>query len=104
MNEWFTSEDFLRLVLPLKDRRVIFTQYLVYDDGKEQKVFTHQSKATLLKEIRGSSKHPSLTITSMESDNGKSIAEVIKQRSNNSDHEAAIIWNEFAQWCVKQVR
>ncbi len=104
MNEWFTSEDFLRLVLPLKDRRVIFTQYLVYDNGKEQKVFTHQSKATLLKEIRGSSKHPSLTITSMESDNGKSIAEVIKQRSNNSDHEAAIIWNEFAQWYVIQVR
>lgn len=98
MNEWFTAEDFLRLVLPLEDRRAIFTQYLVYDDGNTQKVFTHQSKATLLREIRGTAKHPSHTVISMDKDKGKSIAEVIEYRSHDSDHDAAIVWNEFAQW------
>ncbi len=38
------------------------------------------------------------TVISMDKDKGKSIAEVIEHRANNADHDAAIVWNEFAQW------
>lgn len=103
INEWFTPDDFLHLVGPLKDKRAIFTQYLVYDDGKTQKIFTRQTKATLLDEIRGSSKHPSHTVTSIDADKGRSIAEVTASSDHQSDHAVAVIWNDFLDWFKLQV-
>jgi non-canonical purine NTP pyrophosphatase (RdgB/HAM1 family) len=101
INKWFTAEDFLRLVLPLKDRRAALTQYLVYADGHEQKVFTKQTEGTLLKEIRGVSPYPSFQIITLAGDNGLSIAEAYDHATDKSKRQAAHIWYDFAEWFSK---
>lgn len=104
MNEWFTPDDFLRLVLPLEDRRAILTQYLVYTDGVTKKVFKSTSEGTLLTEIRGKSHHPSHTVMTMKGDEGLSIAEVheLQNQQNRIKRKPAIIWHDFAKWYQKQ--
>jgi inosine/xanthosine triphosphate pyrophosphatase family protein len=102
INEWFTPDDFLRLVLPLADRKAILTQYLVYDDGQEQKVFSKQTEGELLKEIRGTSKHPSHTVITLTGDNGLSIAEAYDQATDKSTRKSAQIWQDFADWFSKR--
>jgi non-canonical purine NTP pyrophosphatase (RdgB/HAM1 family) len=98
INEWFTPEDFLRLILPLADRKAVLTQYLVYDDGHEQKIFTHQTEGELLKEIRGNSKYPNYTVITLAGDNGLSIAEAYDLATDKSTRETAQIWQDFANW------
>lgn len=98
INKWLTPEDFLRLTSSLTDRRVVLTQYIVYQKKDEQKVFTAQSKGELLKEIRGTSVHPNHTLITMEGDNGLSIAEVYKSGADTSNRIVAKLWSEFAQW------
>lgn len=98
INEWFTPEDFLRLVLPLENRKVVMTQYLVYDDGQSQKIFTRQIEGELLKEIRGHSKHSSHTVIAFNGDNGLSIAEAYEKTADKSTRKSAQIWQDFAQW------
>ena len=105
INAWFTPEDFLRLTLPLEDRRVTLTQYLVYADGKQQKVFSRHIPGTLLKEIRGTSEFPNHTITSLEGDNGLSIAEVTANPNHDhSTRRSAEIWHDFLAWYVDTIK
>jgi non-canonical purine NTP pyrophosphatase (RdgB/HAM1 family) len=98
INHWFTPEDFLRLVMPLKDRAVTMTQYLVYCDGSDTKVICQKTHGTLLKEIRGTSPHPSHTVIALETDNGLSIAEAYAQAADKSSRATAKIWKDFAEW------
>ncbi|CAN5611646.1 XTP/dITP diphosphatase [soil metagenome] len=98
MNEWFTPEDFLRLTLPLENREVTLTQYLVYIDGRQQKVLTQQTKGVLLKEIRGTSAHPSHTIITIDGDYGLSIAEAYDRVEDKSSRRSAQIWHDFVNW------
>lgn len=102
INEWFTPEDFLRLTQPLKDRRVMLTQYLVFTDGTQPKIFTRQTEGALLPEVRGSSPHPSHTIMTLPGDNGLSIAEAYSQVTDKSTRRLARIWHEFAEWYSKK--
>lgn len=101
INEWFSPKDFLRLVLPLVDRKVVLTQYLVYQDRYDQKVFMWQTEGQLLKEIRGISEHPSHTIITLSGDNGLSIAEAFDQATDKSTRQSAKIWQDFAMWFKK---
>jgi non-canonical purine NTP pyrophosphatase (RdgB/HAM1 family) len=98
LNTWFKPEDFLRLTLPLTDRRIILTQILVYTDSRQQKIFTMHTEGELIKEIRGSSEHASHTITAMPGDNGLTIAEAYNQGVDRSQRQSAQIWHEFARW------
>jgi inosine/xanthosine triphosphate pyrophosphatase family protein len=98
INKWFTSEDFLRLVLPLEDRKVVLTQHLIYSDNQEQKVFIKQTEGMPLKEIRGVSKYPSFQIITLAGDNGLSIAEAYDKATNKSTRKSARVWHDFAEW------
>jgi inosine/xanthosine triphosphate pyrophosphatase family protein len=98
LNTWFKPEDFLRLTLPLADRRIILTQILVYTDSQQQKVFTMRTEGKLIKEVRGSSEHASHTITTMPGDNGLTIAEAYNKGVDRSQRQSAQIWHEFARW------
>jgi inosine/xanthosine triphosphate pyrophosphatase family protein len=102
INEWFRSEDFLRLVLPLEDRGVTLTQYLVYIDGSGPKVFTRQTVGTLLKETRGTSKHPSHTVITLSGDDGLSIAEAFERTSDKSTRRSALVWHDFVAWYLEK--
>jgi non-canonical purine NTP pyrophosphatase (RdgB/HAM1 family) len=101
MNHWFTPDDFLRLVMPLKDRRAILTQYLVFQDNTGPKVFTRTTEGVLLTEIRGISKIISDTIITLVGDNGLSIAEVYERSRNKSTRKSAMVWHDFVEWFSK---
>jgi inosine/xanthosine triphosphate pyrophosphatase family protein len=104
VNKWFTPDDFLRLTLPLKDRRVIQTSWLVFDDGRKQKVFHSEIPGTLLKEIRGKSVHPSNTVISLEGDKGLSQAEVFAQTVDQSERQYAKNWHDLCAWLTSNAR
>jgi non-canonical purine NTP pyrophosphatase (RdgB/HAM1 family) len=98
MNEWFTPDDFIRLVKPLENKKVTLTQYLIYADNSQQKVFKKDSTGKLLTQIQGHSIHPSHTIISMDGDDGLSIAEVFEKSDKNTVRAAELIWHDFAEW------
>jgi non-canonical purine NTP pyrophosphatase (RdgB/HAM1 family) len=96
INTWFSAEDWLRLTLPLDDRRIILRQILVYQDDSEQKLFTVDVEGTMLKEIRGESPYPSLMITSFDNSNDS----VARQKGNGEAYTGhrRTAWHDFADW------
>lgn len=102
INYWFNPEDFLRLMDGLKDRKIILRQYLAYTDGNVTEVFKNDIPGQTISEARGKSERsPNMTVTVLDSDNGKTIAEVFEQG------EEAIIaryknepdaWHGFVEW------
>lgn len=103
INAWFSPEDFLRLTLPLVDRRVTLTSYLVYTDASEQKIFKLELRGTLLKEIRGEDKkQPNHTVIALDSDNGQSVAEAYHKAVSKSGREYAQVWHDFIGWYNKR--
>ncbi len=101
INTWFSPEDFLHLTQSLKNRRAIYTQYLVYNNGEEHKVFKSEHNGTLLKEIKGSSPHASHMIIAMDGENGLSIAEIHNKNVDRSKRDMSEAWHEFAKWFSK---
>ena len=105
INYWFKAEDFLRLMHGIEDRRVILRQYLAYCDGKTTQVFSNELPGKMLNEARGASeKSPNMAVIVLDSDNGRSIAEVFEQ-----GQEAVIaryknrrdVWHVFVEWYTK---
>jgi len=100
MNEWFSSEDWLRLTASLKDRRVILQQIVVYQDANGQRAFSVDISGILLYEIRGISPYPHATIMSF--DGGKhSNAEYHEKGESASQHHHNV-WRDFAEWYAKE--
>ena len=102
INYWFTSDDFLRLMSGVEDRRVIVHQYLAYTDGNITEVFKNDIQGQIIDEARGKSdKSPNMTVTVLDSDNGKTIAEVFElgeeavadRYKNRPD-----AWHGFIEW------
>ena len=80
INYWFTPDDFLRLMKGVEDRKIILHQYLAYTDGSVTEVFKNDIPGQIIDESRGKSeKSPNVTVTVLDSDNGKTIAEVFEQ-------------------------
>ncbi len=102
MNHWLSSQDFLRLTLPLKNRQVFLIKYLVYYDGKTAKIFEHTSEGKLLTELKGSSTQPCHEIIAMDGDDGLSVAQVYQQGVTLSDRPSSKIWHDFAKWFIAQ--
>ena len=96
VNEWFTPDDFLRLTLPLRDRRIILQQVLVYQDEHEQKLFSKEIEATLLKDVRGVSQYPHLSIISF--DGGVHGAAEDNNHGYKSLFEQTTPWHELCDW------
>jgi XTP/dITP diphosphohydrolase len=98
VNHTFTAEDWLRLTLPLTDRRIILRQAVVYQDKGQQQLFRLDVEALLLKDIRGICEFPHASLVSF--DGGKtSAAEHISQaRSALGDSEHQTSWHDFCEW------
>lgn len=105
INYWFTPEDFLRLMNGIKDRHITLHQYLAYTDGNVTEIFENDIHGKIISEARGSSeKSPNMTVTVLDSDNGKTIAEVFEQ-----GREAVVArykkrpdaWHGFVDWYKK---
>jgi inosine/xanthosine triphosphate pyrophosphatase family protein len=100
LNDWFTTDDWLRLTSSLTDRRVIKRQVVVYQDVHMQKLFALDTPALLLTEPRGESPYTYSTIISY--DGGKtSSAEHHEQGKSATEHIYGP-WHEFAAWYIQE--
>lgn len=102
INKWFQPEDFIKLMDGKKDRQIILHQYLAYYDGKILKTFKNDIYGKIINKPRGKNdRSPNMTVTELDHDNGKTIAEVFEQGV-----EAVVAryltrrdaWHEFAEW------
>lgn len=105
MNEWFTAQDFLRLMDGVKDRTIILYQYLAYCDGRTLQVFHNDIHGHITDKPQGkSNQSPATTVIALDYDNGKTIAEVFEQDINTvmeryRDH-APDAWHELINWYI----
>jgi inosine/xanthosine triphosphate pyrophosphatase family protein len=96
VDHWLNEEDWLRLTLPLKDRRIILRQIVVYQDSEAQQTFTYDIEGLLLTEIRGKSPFPHSCITSF--DGGKTSVGEFHERNEPAAQSLRHVWHDFAEW------
>ena len=102
INYWFTPEDFLRLMKGVENRKIILHQFLAYTDGGVTEVFKNDISGQIINEARGKSeKTSSMTVIALDSDNGKTLAEVFEQGEDAliaryKDRPDA--WHGFVEW------
>ena len=102
INSWFKSDDFLRLMEGIEDRTIILHQMLAYYDGDTMKVFKNDIKGKVIDKPRGKNeKSPNMTVTELDNDNGKTIAEVFEQGEKAVAERYLTLpdaWHLFAEW------
>lgn len=96
INTWFTAQDWLRLTRDLDDRTIILRQIAVYQDADQQKVFTCDIDGVMLREIRGTSKHPHNTITSF--DGGHQSDAELHALGKSGANDRKTVWHEVSAW------
>ncbi len=102
LNYWFKPEDFLRLMNGIEDRSVYIHQYLAYYDGREILIFQNDIPGVILTKQQGeNTKSPCMTVVALDSDNGKTIAEVFAQGADavaERYKNRPDAWHELVKW------
>lgn len=98
VNHWLNPEDLLRLMDGITDRRLLFTQILVYQDESQQRLFKKETLGTTLHEARGKSGATTQKIVSFEKDGKTSIAERLDNGNYFSGSDTLQVWHDFAKW------
>lgn len=98
VNHWFTAHNFLDLTHNLEDKTTILTQTIVFMDENGSKVFSTDTRGTILPEARGGGHEAWAQVTTMEGDNGKTVAEMYLQDGDHYERSPAKIWHDFAKW------
>lgn len=96
INDWFSTDDFLRLMQGHQNRAVVLEEVIAYIDNNQTKVFTHRTPGTILHHATEGDGATSDRIISLSSD-GLSIA----QQKNNQDFASQRqhpLWSQFGQW------
>jgi XTP/dITP diphosphohydrolase len=96
INQWFTSDDWLRLTKSLTDRRIILHQVVVYQDADGSQVFVKDLMGTLQTKSRGISPYAHATITSL--DGGKTTTAEWHERGESASGDLQNPWHDFAKW------
>lgn len=96
--EWFTIEDILALMEHKQDRTIILRDTIVYTDGSQEKIFTHDTIGSILKEPKGEPRGPFITQLVTLRKDGKSLAE---DTTTGFSTQEAILWDEFGEWLKK---
>ena len=96
MNMWFTPQDWLNLTRDLEDRDIILRQIAVYQDEREQVLFSVDIKGTMLKEARGESKYSHNTFVSF--DGGKHTEAEAHANGQSAAIGGHTAWHELAAW------
>jgi XTP/dITP diphosphohydrolase len=95
MNDWFTTEDWLRLTDKLDDRRITLRQIVVYQDADQQLVFSADIAGTLLHEARGTSPYPHSSLVTFD---GKQTNAEYHEKGESAAAHYPNPWHKFAQW------
>ena len=97
-NGMFTAEDWLRLVEPLSDRRIILRQVVAYQDKHQQQLFYTDIEGVLLTEIRGRAPFPHMSITSFNSGKTSLAEDNQEEKSSISKAVTRTSWHDFCEW------
>lgn len=97
VSQWFTVEDWRRLLHGLPDRTVILRQLVAYQDEHEQVVFSVDVQGILLEEPRDTwEKSPAMALTSF--DGGKTTVSQNAAAGRSSTAHLKTAWHELAAW------
>lgn len=94
VNNWLSSEDFLRLLSPYAGSEVLLKQVNVYIDQDGPQVFVYENVGKVLGEIRGDGRPVDCIVTFLE--DGLSIAEA-KEKGIISVKEEGL-WDQMGKW------
>jgi XTP/dITP diphosphohydrolase len=93
VEQWLSPEDFIHLVSTKDDKRISFTETIVYRDAKTMKIFSQQYWGTITDHPRGKGS----TIEQIAEFAGRTIAECHNQGAF-SHNPKDYIWYQFAKW------
>ena len=94
--EWFRPEDFLNLIKNKSDKRISFTESIVYKDKTRTKIFSKEFWGVFSDKSKGSGN----SIEQVAEFNGYTIGECRDQGKLSHDPKD-YIWSEFAKWYRK---
>ena len=97
VDSWFTPTDFINLMKGHKDKRISFTETIVYQDAKQTKVFAEEFLGGIVDKPRGDSEWPIEKVAEFD---GFTIAERHNQGRFSHDPKD-YVWYKFAKWFVK---
>lgn len=96
-NHFLTSEDWLRLMSGIADRRIFLIAYVAFANGSQPRVISYSQEAYFLNQIQGvHDKAPHLTVIAWQGQT-KSVAEVISEGIKPRE-DLKEIWTTVASW------
>jgi XTP/dITP diphosphohydrolase len=96
VTRWFDPKDFINLLLPYRDKRLSFTETVVYRDDDRHRIFSERYWGVLSPTPRGQG----IAIEQVAEFNGQTIAE--RRNQGHYSHEPQdFIWSEFAKWYAR---
>jgi len=90
---WLEPENFIALVARYDDRRISFTETIVYYDGKEMRVFSEEYMGEIAEVPRGEGN----SVEQIAMFNGRTLAEAHALGENSHESED-YVWTDFAKW------
>ena len=91
--EWFSAEDFIRIVTEDREKKINFTETIAYQDANEQKIFSKTFWGVISDKPRGEGN----SIEQVAQFGGYTIAE--RHDQGRFSHESEdYVWYEFARW------
>ena len=94
---WFTSEDFINLLSNYKDKRISFTESIVYKDSSQVKAFSREYWGLLVGKPRGTGN----SIENVAEFEEFTLGER-REQGGFSHKPENYIWAEFAKWYTEQ--
>ena len=93
VSAWFTPEDFLALMVSKDDRRISFTETIVYTDANQTKTFSREFWGEFADKPRGVGE----SIEQVAVFKGRTLGE--RRAEGVFSHDPKdYIWYEFAKW------
>lgn len=93
ITNWFTSEDFINLISNHEDKRISFTESVVYKDSSKTKMFSEEYWGILVEKPRGTGN----SIENVAEFEGFTLGER-RQQKGFSHRPEDYIWAKFAKW------
>jgi XTP/dITP diphosphohydrolase len=100
VNRWFKPQDFINLTESLADRRMIMHQVIAYKDEDNEKIFSTDIEASLLKQARGSSAIPHFAVISF--DGGQHSVAEAETGGITAISNLPNAWHQFCEWLTNR--
>ena len=97
VSNWFSSEDFVNLIKNKKDKRISFTESIVYKDSFQIKVFSKEYWGVLVEKPRGKGN----SIENVAEFEGVTLGER-REQGGFSHKPEEYIWSDFAKWYANE--